>query len=202
MSDRGSDPCKRNMCSTFDQCLEQARMIVESYRREAVGDPKCWYVSTTLITLALVSAAVSAYGAYYSAQSQSDAAKYNAAVANNNAAAAAQQGEFDAQQIRDRNKRILAQQRNAFAAAGVDPDSGSASDVASDSAVQGELQALMAIYTGRSSQTAEQARSRLYAMQADRAQTGGYVAVGGTILSGLTTAASVDASSRQPTFIR
>lgn len=147
--------------------------------------------ATTLMILAamsVVSGAVSAYGAYSSSQAQADSAKYNAAVARNNAGAAAQQAQFDAQQIRDKNKRILAQQRNAYGANGFTIDSGSAADVASDSALQGELQALMSIYTGKTSATAAEAQAKLFNMNAQHAETAGYIGVAGSLLGGATNA--------------
>ena len=190
------------MTRTFDDCLRDAKRIVEIHRAPGGFDPKCWYVSTTLIAIALVSAAVSATGAIMSAQAQSDSAKYNAAVANNNAAMARQQGEFDAQQIRDKNRRVLAQQRNVFAANGVATDTGVATDVAADSAQQGEMQALMAIYTGRSSATAQEAQRKLYNMQAGNAMTAGYMSAGASLLGGASSAAAMDAGSKNPTFMK
>lgn len=205
MNARDLNPCKLNMHSTFNQCLKQAEAMTESYRLEydpLREFPQNWYVSTTLIVMAIVSAAISATSAITSAQSQSDAAKYNAAVASNNATAAAQQGEFDAQQIRDKNRRTLAQQRNSFAANGIAPDSGSASDVSADSAQQGEMQALMAIYTGRSSANAYDAQARLQQSNAGNAMTAGYIGAGASILGGISGAANADASSKNPTFMR
>jgi hypothetical protein len=193
------------MHSTFEDCLKRAEAMTKSYRLEydPLGEyPQNWYVSTTLIVMALVSAAVSAAGTYVSSQAQSDANKYNAAIAKNNATSAAQQGEFDAQQIRDKNRRTIAQQRNAFAANGIVPDSGSAADVSADSKQQGEMQALMAIYTGRTSATAYDAQARLDSMQAGNAQTAGYIGMGTTILGGVSSAAAADAGSRNPTFIK
>jgi hypothetical protein len=188
----------------FELCLRQAESITQSYRRMSPRghDPKNWYVSTTLIVLALVSAAVSAAGAMSSAQAQSDAAKYNSVIAKNNAQSAAQQGQFDAQQIRDKNRRILASQRSAFAANGGEVDSGSAADVSADSAQQGEMQALMAIYTGKTSATAYEAQSKLQAMQAGNAMTAGYIGVGSSIIGGVASAGMMDAQSKNPTFIK
>lgn len=189
----------------FQRCLLQAEAMTKSYRLEydPMGEyPQNWYVSTTLITLAVVSALISAAGTYASAQSQHDAANYNAAIAKNNATSAAQQGEFDAQQIRDKNRRTIESQRNSFAANGIVPDSGSAADVRADSSQQGEMNALMAIYTGRTSANAYDAQARLQSMNASNAMTAGYIGVGGTLLSGVAGAASADASSKNPTFMR
>ena len=150
--------------------------------------------TTILAVLAVAAAAAAGTGAYMSAQAQSDAAKYNAVVANNSATAATQQAQFDAQQIRDRNRRVLAQQKTAFAANGIDPTSGSATDVRADSAQQGEMQALMAIYTGRTSATASEAQARLDRLQSSNAQTAGYIGVASSLLQGGTNAGMIYAN--------
>lgn len=181
----------------FELCLKRSSLIVSVYRNQAPEcfDPKnIWTTTATLVSLAvmsLVSAGVGAYGAQASASAQADAANYNAAVAKNNAASAAQQANFDAQQIRDRNKRLLAEQRNAFAANGFDPESGSAVDVRSDSSLQGEMQALMAIYTGRTSANASDAQAKLFRMNAGNAETAGYIGVASNLLGGATSALNV-----------
>ena len=186
----------------FELCFNRATLIVKSYRKDAPCDPKNWYVSTTLIVMALVSAAISATGQYMSAQAQSDAAKYNAAVARNNASTALQQGTFDAEQIRQQNVRKIAAQRNAMAANGIDPNSGSAVDIQQDSAQQGEMNALMALYTGRTGAVSGMAQSRLQSMEASNAMTAGYLGVGSSILGGAASAAAYDANSKNPTFMK
>lgn len=194
-----------NERETFRGCLLRAEQMTKNYRLELYPfdeTPRCWYVSTTLITLAVVSALVSAAGTYVSAQSQHDAANYNAAIAKNNATSAAQQGEFDAQQIRDKNRRTIESQRNSFAANGIVPDSGSAADVRADSSQQGEMNALMAIYTGRTSANAYDAQARLQSMNASNSMTAGYIGIGGTLLSGANSAGNLDATSKNPTFMR
>lgn len=140
--------------------------------------------STVIAALAVVSAAVGAYSAYSSAEAQSDASKYSAAVARNNAMVAQQQAEFDAQQIRDKNRRLVSAQRAAFAASGVDPNSGTPQDVMNDSSIQGEMEALAAIYTGRTSANAHTAQARLDDSRAGYAQSAGMVGVGSSLLTG------------------
>lgn len=136
----------------------------------------------TTTAIILVAAATSAYAAHQSAEAKKDVANYNAAVEKNNATMAAQQAEFDAQQIRDRNRKLLAAQRAAFAASGVDAGGGSALDVYSDTAYRGELEALAAIYTGKTSATAHTAQARLDRFRADDAETAGYIGVGSSLL--------------------
>lgn len=133
--------------------------------------------------LAIIGAAASAVATKYSADAQKKAAQYNADVARKNAVAAAQQGQFDAEQIRDKNKRVLAAQRAAAASSGVD-FSGSAMDVQTDSAAQGEMDALVAIYTGRSSANSQEARARLNEMEAHNADVAGNIGVHVSLLGG------------------
>lgn len=182
----------------FETCYLQASKIVQSYRDECPinFDPKNVYATATVLAVAaiassLAGAGVSAYGAIAQGQASADAAKYNAAVAANNETAATQQAQFDAQQIRDKNKRELASQRAAFGANGIDPDSGTAIDVRSDSAQQGEMQALMAIYTGKTSATAYNASGRLDRMSAANATAAGGIAAGGSLLGGVSSAATL-----------
>lgn len=153
--------------------------------------------STLLVTalaLTAASAGIGAYGAYSSGQAQKDAANYNAAVQKNQAATAAQQAEFDAGQIRDRNRRLVATQRANFAANGVDPDSGSAVDVQHDSAKHGELQALMAIYTGQTSSNASLAQAKLDKSRGQYAEQAGWINAGSSVLGGVNQAVSIYAN--------
>lgn len=138
--------------------------------------------------LSVIAAVVSAVGAKQTASAQEDAAKYNADVEKNNAETAAQQGQFDAQQIRDRNKRTLAAQRAAFSASGLD-ESGSVLDVRDDSAAQGEMDALVAIYTGQTSANASMARARLDNMQGAAARRSGNIGAASSLLGGATSGA-------------
>jgi len=174
----------------FNRCLQQAKLIVKTYRTQCpiTMDPKAWYVSTTLVVLAIVSAAVGAYGAVSSGQAQHDAASFNAKVATNNAQAQAQQAQYEADRIRTRNRAMLGQARASFAKSGVSIEDGSASDVLMDSSIQGELDVAAAIYTGRVGAGASVSQARLYGMQGRNAQTSGYISAGSSILSGASSA--------------
>lgn len=158
--------------------------------------------TTTIIALAVVAiaAATSGYAASTSMAAQRDAANYNAAVQKNQAAAATQQSQFDAQRIRDRNARILASQQAGYSKAGVDISSGTAQDVYYDSAINGELDALAALYTGRVSANNSISRAGLYGMEADNANRGRTMGVIGSVLGGASSGATVissDVNSRR-----
>jgi hypothetical protein len=152
-----------------------------------------------MMILAAASTAVSVYGAVASGEAAKDAADYNAAVERNNALAATQQAEFDAQQIRDKNRRLVAAQRSAFAASGIDPNSGSPLSVYQDTAVSGELEALVAIYTGKTSANAATARATLSKMRGESAQTAGYIGGFSSLLSG---ASRMTEIANNPSFKR
>lgn len=110
-------------------------------------------LSTTLAYAAAagtaISAATSAYGAIQSANATSAAAaakaqqdKNNAILAGNAANDATLRGQVAEQQKANQTNQLLGQQRAGFAANGVDPNSGSAVDLQSDVAGNGELDQL------------------------------------------------------------
>lgn len=154
--------------------------------------------TTTLLVASIVAAAASAgAGAYSSvsaANAQEDASKYNEAVSRNNALAASQQAQFDADRIRDRNRRVAGAQRAALAKSGVDISAGTALDIAADSEIQGELDVAAAIYSGRVSSGAEEARARLFGMQASSASKAGKIGLGASLLGGAGDALSIGSS--------
>lgn len=144
-----------------------------------------WFISVPpmlgIVTTAAIIAAVAAVaGATMSAvaakqqgEAQEQAAKYNAAVAENDAIAAQNAAAYEARQIRRKNLLRLGAQRADVAKSGVSLDAGSSfDDVMFDSAVQGELEAQAALYTGmvRSQAQGAQAAMSLYeGRQAKRA---------------------------------
>jgi len=145
-----------------------------------------------IAAVALVaSAGVSAYGAYSSGQAQSDAANFNAKVAANNAGAAAQQAKFDANQISDETKRNVAMQRAAMAASGFDANSGTFTDVTTNTKRSGELNRLARIYMGRLGINQQRSQSQLYSAESGYASKAGYVGATSSILGGVSGAASL-----------
>ena len=143
-------------------------------------------IEVVAVVAALASAGTGAYAAQASAQAQQQSAKFNAAVANNNATAAAQQAAYEADRIKSRNRVILAQGRANFLKSGVDV-SGSASDVLMDSAIQGELDKQAAIYTGRVTSGSNLAQAMLDRMRGNYARTAGDIGTAGSILGGIGT---------------
>ena len=140
-------------------------------------------METVAIVVTLASAAASAGAAIAQGEAAEDAAKYNAAVAENDASAIAQQSQYEAQRVRERNRRILASQRAGQAKSGL-AMSGSFQDVQMDSAIQGEMDALAAIYTGQINSGSAQARAQLARLEGRNAKRSGYINAGASLLSG------------------
>lgn len=143
------------------------------------------------LVLTAAAAGVGAVSAQQAARAQEDAANFNAAVAKNEATAHAQQAAFDAEQIRNKNRRLLGAQRAAYAASGVDPNQGSPLAVAEDTKIQGELEALTAIYTGKIGSSSASAQAKLEKMRGNNARTAGNIGVATSLLGGATQATSI-----------
>lgn len=84
----------------------------------------------------------SAVGAYNQNEAASKAASYNAAVANNAATFARQQGEIKAQASDRQTAALLGRQKAAYAAGNLDVNSGSPLDIQADTARFGRLNSL------------------------------------------------------------
>lgn len=137
----------------------------------------------------LASAGVGAYQSMSNASAQSDAAKYNAQVAENNAKQAQMEADAEAQKIRSRNRRIIASQKAQFAASGVQI-TGTVTDVMVDSATQGELDAMSAEYAGEVRSKALQSQAELDRKAASNASKAGIFGTAGYGLQGVSIAAS------------
>jgi hypothetical protein len=143
--------------------------------------------STALTIAAAVSVAgagLSAYGMYAQGQSQKKMADYNAKVAENSAIASRQQSEFEATRIRDRARRIQGSQVTAFSKSGL-MLSGSAVDVANDSSIQSEIDALTTMYKGNMTGNSYQDEANATRWQGNEASSLGKIGAGATVLGGL-----------------
>lgn len=99
-------------------------------------------ISEAGVALAVVGAASSAYGAYNQQNSANKADAYNAQVAEYQQQQATQLGQVQAEQNDQQVNALRGRQVAAYAAAGVDPDSGSAVTVGSQTAGYGALDSL------------------------------------------------------------
>lgn len=126
---------------------------------------------------------VSAIGSVAQGMAGSDAAKYNAQVAENNAIAARQKAAVDEAARRDQLERIQAQARANVGKGGGD-FSGSALDIMAQNAATAELDALTVRYGGETRAAGFEAQAELDRSQASSARAGGYFGAGSRILSG------------------
>ena len=109
----------------------------------------CEPVTIGLAVVAVVGAAVTAYGQVQQGKAQQKAANYSSAVARNNqiiadraAADAIERGKVEASLQQRATAALQARQRVAFAANGVVVDQGSASDIVGDTAELGKFEEL------------------------------------------------------------
>lgn len=86
-------------------------------------------LSTAALVATVASAGAQAYGAYQQSAAEKAAAKYNAAVAQNQAADARRRGEEEAIRKQREARRLAGAQRTSFAARGIDISAGTAGDI-------------------------------------------------------------------------
>ena len=84
---------------------------------------------TAALVATVASAGFQAYGAYQQSAAEKAAAKYNAAVANNQSADARRRGEEEAIRKQREARRLAGAQRTSFAARGIDISAGTAGDI-------------------------------------------------------------------------
>jgi hypothetical protein len=146
----------------------------------------------------LLSTAVGVYGQVQAGQAQAGQARYQAQVAQNNRIIAEQQardaemrGQMAEDARRYQTRALIGRQRTALAANGVMVDDGSALDITSDTAAQGEVDALTLranaareAYGYRAQGSNFLADAGLQRARADAAIPASMVGAGATLLSG------------------
>ena len=149
------------------------------------------------ITLLIASTAVTAVGsiaqgnaAAAQAEGQANAARYNAQINENNAQTALQAGNANEEAQRRKSAQQLGQQRAGLAENGIGLDSGTATDLTEQSAMNAELDALNIRYQGKTQAQAYRSGAALDRAQADQAmanassaRTSGYLTAGASALS-------------------
>jgi len=115
----------------------------------------------------------------------------NATISERRAKDALERGELEEQQKRRETSALIGKQKAAMAANGVDLTFGSPLDVIVDSAVLGELDALTIRknahreeYDYHVQAANQRAQGAMHSGAADSALAGGYMAAGGTVLTG------------------
>lgn len=122
---------------------------------------------------------ISGIGAQQQAQAQANAANYNAAVARNAATFAREQGEVNAQANDRKTAAMIGRQRAAYAAGGLDVNSGSPLDIQADTADFGRLNSLTIRNNAERQAYGYQANANL-----DDASAKNYESAGDTALAG------------------
>lgn len=126
---------------------------------------------------------MSVVGALNQGQQASDAANYNAAVANNNAIAARQQAESNAAAQQRKARINQGAMVAAYGASGVGTE-GSPMDILEQSASMAELDRQNILYGGELKAGGYQATAGLELMRAENAQKGGMFNAASALLSG------------------
>lgn len=163
--------------------------------------------TVAIISLAITAAAagVGTYSAVAQGNAAEDAAKRQQEAENANAAAAHNTAALEAGQIRRRNLLRLGTQRANAAKAGVQIED-SAADVIYDTSIQGELEALSALYSGNTSAAYYQSRGRNAAFEGSQAKSASYIDAGSSLIGGLGRGVGnyrdykKDVASRNPSF--
>lgn len=136
------------------------------------------------VAMMVAATAVQAIGQIRQGQAANAAAKYNTAVANNNATVAEQQSQSQAMV---QGRRAMMQNGGLLAntaANGVEVGEGSPLDILSQSAANAEMDRQNIIYNGRVKAQSLRNQAQLDTFQGETAQTNGWMSAAGTLLSG------------------
>lgn len=143
-----------------------------------------------------LSTGASVYGTYAQMQAAKNNASYQASIANQNAAIAdaqsvsvGQQGTMEQNQLRDKARQVAASQKTAFAANGLDTQSGSALNVISDTAQQSEQDIQTSRYNTAMQMWGLGNQANQYRAEAKNAKQAGKYQARSALLSGVTSLA-------------
>lgn len=161
-----------------------------------IGTTAAIVASVVAATAALAGGATAAVSAIQQGKAQEEASKYNAEVAQNDAIAAQNAAAAQARQIRRQNLLRLGAQRADIAKSGVSLDAGSSfDDVIYDSAIQGELEAQSALYTGLVRSQAQQAAGAMALYEGKQAKRAAGIGAASGVVGGIGGAATVGLQS-------
>ncbi|WP_149537520.1 hypothetical protein [Siccirubricoccus phaeus] len=141
-------------------------------------------LSAAAAAAGLIGSGLSAYGQMQQGEAASKAAKYQAAVAQNNAKATLARGEFEAQQIYRQGAQRLSLQRAIMGANNLDIGFGTALDVQRDTAEATGLDAATTRYNALLAGTDQSQQAMLLRAQGAGARSAGTMGAFGSILSG------------------
>ena len=152
-----------------------------------MADPVTWLAIGTMTALA--GTAMSAVGQIQQGKEQQKWSEYNAAVAERDAKAAKAAAGHEASQKRKETERLLGRQRALYGKSGVTME-GSPLELMSETAAEGELDALMIERTGAVGAQRYGEEATLSRMKGASASRAGYWGAGTTLLTGAGQAAS------------
>lgn len=156
-------------------------------------------LAVVAVALTAVSAGVGTYAAVEQGNAAKDAGKRQQDIANQNAKAAQDAAALEAGQIRRKNLLRLGAQRAGAAKSGVLIDD-SAGDVITDSAIQGELEALSAVYSGNSAAASQRNRGNLARYEGNQAASASYINAGSTLIGGIGRGVNQYRARQEPSF--
>jgi hypothetical protein len=138
----------------------------------------------TGVEIAMAAAVVvAAAGTAYTAHQQAEAQEYTEEVAELDAETRQKEAAVAEQVRRQEIRRQQSAQRAAYAVAGVVPE-GSPLELAEETAILGELDALTVRYQGAAAAQARRARARLARFEAGATRAAGAINTGATLLGG------------------
>lgn len=151
------------------------------------------------VALTAVGAGVGTYAAVQQGNAAKAAGRNQQEAANASAKAANDAAALEAGQIRRKNLLRLGAQRASAAKSGILIDD-SAGDVITDSAIQGELEALSAVYSGAATSSAHQRRGALARYEGNQAASAAYIGAGSTVIGGLGSSVNSYRAANPPAF--
>ena len=157
----------------------------------------CGYLIAGAVA-AILSAAVTAYSSYQQGQAASQAARYNARVAEQQAESARQAAGADAETRRRQLDRVLGAQRARYGASGVIPSEGSPLLVMMESEEEAALDVARVRHGGAAAAYGLGLEASIQRRQGQQARRQGYLSSTSAILTGVSNAASIYGSRRPP----
>jgi hypothetical protein len=136
------------------------------------------------LVIAAAGTGVAVAGSIAQGEAARKSQEFNAKVAENDAKAKMDQAAFQAQQIRDRGRKILGAQTAAASASGVSL-SGSFLDVQGSTLASNELDALAAEYQGKVGANRSLAQAMMDRAEGENAQQASYWGAGSSLLTGI-----------------
>lgn len=141
-----------------------------------------------VLALSAIATGISAYSSVAAGENAKETADYNAEMQRRSALDAEQRGAIDASDKRQEARRLIARQHAIMGAGGFDPNSGTNLSIMTETAGQGELDALKIRNNAARQAAGLNAQADLTTAQGNAALSAGQMNAGGTILAGLSNA--------------